>query len=134
MDIVEILKEDYQRFPFNQTYTIYAEDVYFQDPLNRFRGLEKYQKMIDFLTNFFSDITMELYKIERQGDTIYTEWSLKMISPLPWKPHLTIPGRSELQLNQQDLIISHIDYWHISIWDLLKQNLFPANKISHNNK
>ncbi|MEM6403902.1 MAG: DUF2358 domain-containing protein, partial [Cyanobacteria bacterium P01_D01_bin.116] len=33
MDIVEILKEDYQRFPENQTYSIYAEDVYFKDPM-----------------------------------------------------------------------------------------------------
>ena len=29
MDIIEILKDDYQRFPENQTYNIYAKDVYF---------------------------------------------------------------------------------------------------------
>ena len=33
----EILLEDYQRFPDNQTFDIYAPDVYFKDPLNEFR-------------------------------------------------------------------------------------------------
>lgn len=33
MSIIEILKEDYQRFPADRAYSIYAEDVYFQDPL-----------------------------------------------------------------------------------------------------
>jgi hypothetical protein len=28
MDIIQILKEDYQRFPVNQTYSIYAKDVF----------------------------------------------------------------------------------------------------------
>jgi hypothetical protein len=36
VDIVEILKDDYSRFPKNQTYSLYAEDVYFKDPMNQF--------------------------------------------------------------------------------------------------
>jgi hypothetical protein len=28
MDIIQILKEDYQRFPVDQTYSIYAQDVF----------------------------------------------------------------------------------------------------------
>ena len=39
MDIIEILKDDYQRFPINQTYSLYTADVYFKDPLNEFRGM-----------------------------------------------------------------------------------------------
>jgi len=36
MDIIAILQQDYQRFPLDQTYDIYADNVYFQDPLNQF--------------------------------------------------------------------------------------------------
>ena len=44
MSIVEILKQDYQRFPTSQTYSIYADDVYFQDSLTKFRGIDHYKK------------------------------------------------------------------------------------------
>ena len=130
MDIVEILKRDYQNFPENQTYQIYADNVYFKDPLNSFKGIKQYQKMIGFLGSFFQDINLELHNIIRQEDKIKTEWTLNMTSPLPWKPLLSIPGWSELELNQDDLIISHIDYWHISRWHLLQQNLFFSKQVS----
>lgn len=130
MDIIKILKEDYQNFPNNQTYNIYADDVYFQDPLNRFRGVRRYQKMIGFLSSFFQDINLELHEITQKEDKIKTEWTLNMTSPLPWKPRLSIPGWSELKLNQDNLIASHIDYWHISRWHLLQQNFFWRKQMS----
>ncbi len=46
MDIIQILKEDYQRFPLNQTYSIYAPEVYFQDAVFKFRGVELYKKTL----------------------------------------------------------------------------------------
>ncbi|HIK27997.1 MAG: DUF2358 domain-containing protein [Oscillatoriaceae bacterium SKW80] len=123
MDIIEILKQDYQRFPNEQTYSIYAEDVYFCDPMNRFQGIEHYRKMIEFISTWFLDIQLDLYEIEKKGDTIETRWTLSWTSPLPWKPRIAIPGRSELKLNTQGLIVSHIDYWNISRLDVLKQHL-----------
>ena len=46
MDIIEIIKQDYQQFPNNQSYHIYADNVYFADPMNKFNGLQRYQQMI----------------------------------------------------------------------------------------
>lgn len=131
MDIINILKTDYERFPVNQTYTIYASAVYFQDPLNEFRGIERYQQMINFISTWFKDVKMDLHDLRREGNTIFTEWTLNWTTPLPWQPRIAIPGRSELTLNQDDLIISHIDYWHCSRWDVIHQHLFPR---VHNNK
>ncbi|MEH1864052.1 MAG: DUF2358 domain-containing protein [Nostoc sp.] len=122
MDIIEILKEDYQRFPVNQTYSIYAPDVYFQDPLNKFRGAKRYQKMINFIQTWFLDPKMDLHNIQRLGDTIKTEWTLSWNTPLPWKPRISIPGWSELGLNSDGLIVSHIDYWNCSPLDVVKQH------------
>jgi hypothetical protein len=124
MNIVEIIKNDYQSFPENQTYSIYADDVYFQDPFNKFRGVKRYQQMISFLGTFFKDINLILHNISRQENTIKTEWTLEMTSPLPWKPRLSIPGWSELKLNHKELIISHIDYWDISPFQVFQQNFF----------
>ncbi|AFY32028.1 DUF2358 domain-containing protein [Calothrix sp. PCC 7507] len=128
-NIVEILKEDYQRFPINQTYSIYATDVYFQDPLNKFRGVERYKQTINFIQTWFLNPKMDLHDIQLLGDTIKTEWTLSWNTPLPWKPRISISGWSELRLNALGLIVSHIDYWHCSRFDVLKQHLFPLEPI-----
>ncbi|MEH2086056.1 DUF2358 domain-containing protein [Nostoc sp.] len=124
MDIIEILKQDYQRFPVNQTYSIYAPEVYFQDPLNKFRGVKRYKEMINFIQTWFLNPKMDLHNIQRLGDTIKTEWTLSWNTPLPWKPRISIPGWSELGLNSDGLIISHIDYWNCSRLDVVKQHFF----------
>jgi len=129
-DLVNILKEDYQRFPENQTFEIYAEDVYFKDPLNEFRGVKKYKSMIGFLSSFFNNIEMEVHNVTQKETTIKTEWTLNMTPPLPWKPRLSIPGWSELEVSQDHLIISHIDHWYISPWNVLRQNFFSEQKAS----
>jgi Uncharacterized conserved protein (DUF2358) len=123
-DILEILKQDYQRFPLNQTYEIYADDVYFQDPMNRFRGLDRYKQTIGFIQTWFKNIQLDLHEIKREGDAIETRWTLSWNTPLPWNPRISIPGWSELQLNADGLIISHIDYWNCSRLDVLKQHFF----------
>jgi hypothetical protein len=122
MDIIQILKEDYQRFPVDQTYSIYAQDVFFKDPLNQFRGVERYKQMIGFIKNWFHEPKMDLHEISRLEDTIKTCWTLSWTTALPWRPRIAIPGWSELTLNADELIISHIDYWDCSRLDVLKQH------------
>lgn len=121
MDITKIIKDDYQRFPLDQNYDIYAEDVFFQDPMNQFRGIQRYKKMIGFISTWFIDINLDLHDISQSRDIINTRWTLSWTTPLPWKPRISIPGWSELKLNSDGLIISHIDYWDISRLDVLKQ-------------
>jgi hypothetical protein len=122
MDIIQILKDDYQRFPLNQTYSIYAKDVLFKDPLNEFRGIERYKQMISFINKWFDAPKLELHEIHRSKDIITTHWTLKWTTPLPWRPRIEIPGWSELKLNADELIVSHIDYWNCSRLNVLKQH------------
>jgi len=126
MDIIEILKQDYQNFPKEQNYAIYGENVYFQDPLTKFSGLQRYQQMIAFIDTWFRHVQLQVHQIERQEDQIKTEWTLSWNTPLPWQPRIEISGRSELLLNQDDQIISHIDYWYCSPWHVLLQHFFKV--------
>lgn len=134
MNILDRIKQDYQRFPAEQSYDLYAEEVYFQDPLNRFRGIDRYRKMIGFIEKWFVDLHLELHCIEREQslsiaesqDLIISRWTLSWTAPFPWRPRLVIKGWSELQLNDEALIISHIDYWECSRLDVVKQLFFPA--------
>jgi hypothetical protein len=120
-DIIEILKQDYQRFPVDQTYSIYANDVFFKDPLNQFRGLDRYKQMLGFIQTWFINPQLDLHDISQSSNTIKTRWTLSWTTPLPWKPRISIPGWSELRLNADGLISSHIDYWDIPRLDVLKQ-------------
>ena len=126
MTILEILKADYQNFPKQQTFSIYAPDVYFRDPLSQFRGIDRYRQMIGFIETWFGNPQLDLHHIEQAGSQIKTEWTLSWTTPLPWKPRIAIAGWSELQLNEQGLIISHIDYWHCSRWEVVKQHFLPT--------
>jgi hypothetical protein len=128
MDIIQILQDDYQRFPANQTYSIYTPDVYFQDPLNKFRGVDKFQQAIAFIEKWFIAVKLDLHEINQSENLITTRWTLHWTAPLPWQPHIAIPGWSELELNPQGLISSHIDYWECSRFDVLKQLLPQKNR------
>ncbi|QOV22459.1 DUF2358 domain-containing protein [Anabaenopsis elenkinii] len=129
MDIIEILKQDYQRFPLNQTYSIYTENVYFQDPLTKFRGIKRYEQMIKFIQKWFINPHMEVHNIQLLGDNIKTEWTLSWNTPVPWKPRISISGCSELTLDDASLIISHIDYWYCSPLDVIKQHFYLSPTI-----
>lgn len=122
MDIITILQQDYARFPLDQSYQIYDEDVYFQDPLTRFRGLDRYKKTIEFIQTWFKSPLFEVYEIDRVDRLITTRWSLSWNTPLPWRPRIEITGRSEMSLSDRELIISHIDYWDCQPLDVLKQH------------
>jgi hypothetical protein len=122
MDIIQILKDDYKRFPLNQTYSIYAKDVFFKDPVNQFRGINRYKLMISFINKWFNEPKLDLHEIHRLENTIKTRWTLNWTTPLPWRPRIAIPGWSELKLNADELIVSHIDYWDCSRLDVLKQH------------
>lgn len=128
MDIIQLLKEDYQRFPADQTYSLYAPDVFFKDPVFQFRGIELYKQMINFIKIGFHDPQLELHEIHQLGDTIKTRWTLSWTTPLPWRPRISIPGWSELKLNAENLIVSHIDYWDCSRLDVFKQHLRFSKK------
>ena len=121
MTILAQLKADYARFPERQSYDLYASDVYFKDPMTQFRGVKRYKQMIGFIKTYFLDVEMELHDISQTDNTIQTQWTLSWIAPFPWRPSMSISGRSELVLDQKGLVCSHIDYWDCSRWAVLKQ-------------
>jgi len=127
MDIIDTLKADYARFPRDQTYGIYAADVFFQDPLNAFHGVDRYRRMISFIERWFQQPRLDLHDIQQSGQQITTRWTLTWTTPLPWRPRITIPGWSELTLNEQGLISRHVDYWSCSRLAVLQQHFWPSS-------
>lgn len=122
MDILEKLKTDYRNFPHRQSFELYAEGVYFKDPLTQFRGIDRYRQMIGFMAKWFQKISLTLHDIERDGDRIKTAWTLTWTTPLPWKPRIAISGHSLLTLDDRGKIDSHIDFWDCSVWEVIRQH------------
>ncbi|WP_017294933.1 DUF2358 domain-containing protein [Geminocystis herdmanii] len=127
MNLLDIITEDYRQFPQNQTFSIYAKNVHFKDPIYNFYGIQKYQKMITFLSKWFKNLHLELHEITEIENQIDTRWTMSWNSPLPWQPFVSVSGRSELKL-KNNLIIGHYDYWYISKWDLIKQHFKIGNR------
>lgn len=116
------LRQDYAQFPAHQSYDLYAEDVLFQDPLNRFQGVAKYQQMVGFIQRWFQQPTLELHRLDYpSADTIQTHWTLRWVAPLPWQPQMVISGWTDYRLNSDGKIVAHIDFWHCSPWAVLGQ-------------
>jgi hypothetical protein len=127
--IIEILRNDYARFPKDQTYEIYAPDVYFKDPTSEFRGVDRYRQTIAFIDRWFKQAKLDLHDIRATANTdpnrcdLRTEWTLSWTTPLPWSPRVTISGWSDLVVSG-GLIVSHVDGWQCSGWDVVRQH-FP---------
>lgn len=120
--ICDRIRQDYVSFPNDQSYELYADDVYFRDPLNEFTGVEQYQNMIGFIARWFQDPQLDLHRLEITGDkALETHWTLSWITPLPWKPPISIPGWTEYRINESGKISSHIDHWHCSRLAVLGQ-------------
>jgi hypothetical protein len=122
-DILDLLRDDYRRFPHHQTYSIYADDVRFKDPMTEFRGCDRYRQMIGFIQTWFQDPQLDLHQIQQTGDRIRTDWTLSWTTPLPWNPRIQIDGWSDLRLNEAGKITEHIDYWHCSRLNVLMQHV-----------
>ena len=117
MNLIEVVKSDYQKFPQSQTYEIYAPDVFFKDPVYEFRGLGKYQKMIGFITYWFAHLKLELHEIYQQETIIHTQWTMSWNSPLPrLQPfaanpdgHVQLDRLIQLQRHLLQLIVPRVE-------------------------
>ena len=51
-------------------------------------------------------------------------------APLPWKPRISVTGWSDLTIDDSgELIISHIDYWECTKFDVIQQHfVFTKNQ------
>eukprot|EP00741_Cyanophora_paradoxa_P019331 tig00000215_g18660.t1 len=98
--IVDLLKHELPSMfePGNSVdYSIYAQDVFFQDPLNKFNGIGKYRQNISFLQTFFKDSKLDLHDI-------YTDVTAG-------GEDVVVTRTSEYVLGPEGTVVRHIDKW-----------------------
>ncbi|MEC4815088.1 MAG: DUF2358 domain-containing protein [Scytonema sp. PMC 1069.18] len=127
---IETLKQDLPTlFEKDISYDIYTRDIYFQDPVNKFKG--KFNYRIIFWTLrfhaqlFFTEIHFDLHEVYQSAqDIILAKWTVSGTLRLPWKAKIFFNGYSTYKLNQDGLIYEHIDTWDRKPGEILKQ-FFP---------
>ena len=125
--VIKTLEEDLPTlFEKDISYDIYTQDIYFQDPVNKFKW--KFNYRIIFWTLrfharlFFTQIYFDLHEVSQPAkDTILAKWTVRGVLRVPWKAGLFFNGYSTYKLNQDTLIYEHIDTWDRQPGEILKQ-------------
>ena len=91
IQVIETLKQDLPTlFEKDISYDIYTQDIYFQDPVNKFKGKVNYRIIFWTLRFhaqlFFTKIYFDLHDVEQSDeDTILAKWTVRGILRVPWK-------------------------------------------------
>ena len=125
---VDTLKADLPTlFEKDISYDIYTKDVYFQDPVNKFKGKISYRIIFWTLRFhaqlFFTEIYFDLHDVEQKEDTILAHWTVRGVLRVPWKAKIFFNGYSTYKLTQDNFIYEHIDTWDRKPSEILKQFL-----------
>ena len=124
---VDTLKADLPTlFEQDISYDIYTKDVYFQDPVNNFKGKINYRIIFWTLRFhgqlFFSAIYFDLHDVSQTAsDTIVANWTVRGTLRVPWKARIFFNGYSTYKLDEDGLIYQHIDTWDREPGEILKQ-------------
>ncbi|MFB2773375.1 DUF2358 domain-containing protein [Pelatocladus sp. BLCC-F211] len=124
---IEILRQDLPTlFEKDISYDIYTQNIYFQDPVNKFKGKINYRIIFWTLRFharlFFSEIYFDLHDVSQSAeDIILATWTVRGVLRVPWKAQIFFNGYSTYKLNQDALIYEHIDTWDRKPGEILQQ-------------
>jgi hypothetical protein len=127
--VINTLKQDLPTlFAKDISYDIYTRDIYFQDPVNKFKW--KFNYRIIFWTLrfhaglFFTQIYFDLHEVSQTTeDTILAKWTVRGVLRVPWKARIFFNGYSTYKLNSDNLVYEHIDTWDCPPGEILQQFL-----------
>ncbi|MDF5729892.1 MAG: DUF2358 domain-containing protein [Rhizonema sp. PD38] len=124
---IETLEQDLPTlFEKDISYDIYTRDIYFQDPVNKFKGKINYRIIFWTLRFharlFFTKIFFDLHEVNQSDkETITAKWTVRGILRVPWKAKVFFNGFSTYKLNQDGLIYDHLDTWDRKPSEILQQ-------------
>ena len=130
--VISTLKEDLPTlFERDICYEIYTQDIYFQDPINKYTGKFQYRIIYWSLRfhakAFFTKINFDLHDVHQSTeDTIVAKWTVRGNLRFPWKAEILFDGYSNYKLTPEGLIFEHIDTWESKPREILRQFL-PKN-------
>ncbi|MBD2439233.1 DUF2358 domain-containing protein [Nostoc sp. FACHB-110] len=132
--VIQTLKDDLPTlFEKDISYDIYTQNIYFQDPVNKFKY--KFNYRIIFWTLrfhaklFFTQIAFDVHEVYQAAeDTIIAKWTVRGVLRVPWQAKIFFNGYSTYKLNANNLIYEHIDTWDRKPGEILRQFVQKGDK------
>ncbi|KAI3448571.1 hypothetical protein Pfo_005236 [Paulownia fortunei] len=111
-DVLSIIRSDYEK-------------AYFVT------GKELYARNLRLLLPFFDNPSIQLKKLEKGLDSgtefIVASWELRTYLKLPWKPLISIDGRTIYDLDEEFRIVRHAERWSMSALEAIIQIFTPSS-------
>lgn len=90
--------------------TIYDEEVVFIDPFNRVKGIDAVYGIFAHMYKNLDDPRFIITEYIGTQNTAYVKWDF-IFTFKGDKEENTFEGVSRLEINAQDKVVSHTDYW-----------------------
>jgi hypothetical protein len=97
----------------------YAEDMVFQDSIQRIEGKAAFQEMTERLASRSQELKFEIKNCVQDGNLFMIEWEMTLA--FKKYPNSTLYGASRVQLNDEGQICQQRDYY--DLWGDIFDNI-----------
>ncbi len=91
----------------------YADDMLFQDPLQKIEGITPFREMNVRLLQKLHEMNIEMLESAQTGPNIMFTFAMDL-KPTPRAPRMHIEGMTHVRLNAEGKIALHRDYWDLA--------------------
>jgi len=84
------------------------KDIEFSDPFNHFKGIENFKKVFYHMFKNVKNPSFIILDYSKNKHKVFLKWKMVFYA---FKSEQFIEGVSEITLNNEGKINSHIDYW-----------------------
>ena len=85
-----------------------VKDIIFIDPFNNIKGLDNFKNIFYHMFDTVEEPKFDIVDYAQNKDHIFLKWKMTFYA---FKASQTIEGMSDITLNNEGKIISHLDYW-----------------------
>ena len=85
-----------------------TRDIIFIDPFNNIKGLDNFKNIFYHMFDTVEEPKFDIVDYAQNKDHIFLKWKMTFYA---FKASQTIEGMSDITLNKEGKVISHLDYW-----------------------
>ena len=85
-----------------------VKDIVFIDPFNNIKGLDNFKNIFYHMFDTVEEPKFDIVDYAQNKDHIFLKWKMTFYA---FKASQTIEGMSDITLNKEGKVISHLDYW-----------------------
>ena len=85
-----------------------VKDIIFIDPFNNIKGLDNFKNIFYHMFDTVEEPKFDIIDYAQNKDHIFLKWKMTFYA---FKASQTIEGMSDITLNKEGKVISHLDYW-----------------------